>query len=138
MLTDASPKTKELVTYMMSDGYLDWLAIAPEGKMPARSGTSANPKEYSDGWIAAQRRRRQEGSADQDLSSRGSQHIVGSSGNFERWGIPQGQGELAAAVAGQFVVPQALAKMLNSGASAADAANEAQKGAEQVKKDLGG
>ena len=64
--------------------------------------------------------------------------IVGSSGNFERWGIPQGQGELAAAVAQQFVVPQALAKMLNSGASAADAANEAQKGAEQVKKDLGG
>jgi hypothetical protein len=36
------------------------------------------------------------------------------------------------------VVPQALAKMLNSGASAADAANEAQKGAEQIQKDLGG
>jgi hypothetical protein len=36
------------------------------------------------------------------------------------------------------VVPQALAKMLNSDASAADAANEAQKGAEQVKADLGG
>jgi multiple sugar transport system substrate-binding protein len=64
--------------------------------------------------------------------------IVASSGNFERWGIPQNQGALAAAVAGQFVVPQALAKMLNSGASAADAANEAQKGAEQVQKDLGG
>jgi hypothetical protein len=28
--------------------------------------------------------------------------------------------------------------MLNSGASAADATNEAQKGAEQVQKDLGG
>jgi hypothetical protein len=28
--------------------------------------------------------------------------------------------------------------MLNSGASAADTANQAQKGAEQVKKDLGG
>ena len=51
VLTDASPKTKELVTYMMSEGYLDWLAIAPEGKMPARSGTSDNPKEYTDGWI---------------------------------------------------------------------------------------
>ena len=25
MLNDASPKTKELVTYMMSEGYLDWL-----------------------------------------------------------------------------------------------------------------
>ena len=36
---------------MMSDGYMDWLAIAPEGKIPARSGTSSNPKEYIDGWI---------------------------------------------------------------------------------------
>jgi hypothetical protein len=45
---------------------------------------------------------------------------------------------LAAAVGGQFVVPQALGKMINSGATAAEAADEAQKGAEQVKKDLGG
>ena len=64
--------------------------------------------------------------------------VAASPGSFERWGIPQGQGALAGAVAGQFVVPQALAKMINSGASAADAAAEAQKAAEQVKTDLGG
>ena len=36
------------------------------------------------------------------------------------------------------MVPQALAKIINSGASAADAAAEAQKAAEQIKTDLGG
>jgi multiple sugar transport system substrate-binding protein len=138
VLKDASPKTKELVTYMMSDGYMDWLAIAPEGKMPARSGTSANPKEYADGWIKLSAGVDKKELLTKIYTVEVLNTIVGSSGNFERWGIPQGQGELAAAVAGQFVVPQALAKMLNSGASAADAANEAQKGAEQVKKDLGG
>jgi multiple sugar transport system substrate-binding protein len=138
VLKDASPKTKELVTYMMSEGYMDWLAIAPEGKMPARSGTSANPKEYADGWIKLSAGVDKKEPLTKIYPVEVLNTIVGSSGNFERWGIPQGQGELAAAVAGQYVVPQALAKMLNSGASAADAANEAQKGAEQVKKDLGG
>ena len=138
VLTDASPKTNELVTYMMSEGYMDWLAIAPEGKMPARSGTSANPKEYADGWIELSAGVDKKEPLTKIYPVEVLNTIVGSSGNFERWGIPQGQGELAAAVAGQYVVPQALAKMLNSGASAADAANEAQKGAEQVKTDLGG
>jgi multiple sugar transport system substrate-binding protein len=138
ILKDASPKTKDLVTYMMSDGYLPWLEIAPEGKMPARSGTSANPKEYADGWIKLTAGVDKMEPLTEIYPAEVLNTIVASSGNFERWGIPQGQGELAAAVAGQYVVPQALAKMLNSGASAADTANQAQKGAEQVKKDLGG
>jgi len=138
ILKDASPKTKDLVTYMMSDGYLPWLEIAPEGKMPARSGTSANPKEYADGWIKLTAGVDKKEPLTEIYPAEVLNTIVASSGNFERWGIPQGQGELAAAVAGQYVVPQALAKMLNSGASAADTANQAQKGAEQVKKDLGG
>ena len=138
VLKEASPKTKELVTYMMSEGYLDWLAIAPEGKMPARSGTSDNPKEYADGWIKLSAGVDKKEPLTKIYPVEVLNTIVGSSGNFERWGIPQGQGELAAAVAGQYVVPQALAKMLNSGASAADAANDAQKSAEQIQKDLGG
>jgi multiple sugar transport system substrate-binding protein len=138
VLKDANPKAKDFVTYMMSDGYLDWLGIAPEGKMPTRSGTSANPKEYADGWIKLSAGVDKRELLTEVYPAEVLNTIVASSGNFERWGIPQGQGALAAAVANQFVVPQALAKMLNSGASAADAANEAQKGAEQVQKDLGG
>ena len=138
ILKDASPRTKDLVTYMMSDGYLPWLEIAPEGKMPARSGTSANPKEYADGWIKLTAGVDKKEPLTDIYPAEVLNTIVASSGNFERWGIPQGQGEMSAAVANQYVVPQALAKMLNSGASAADAANQAQQGAEQVKKDLGG
>ena len=138
VLKDANPKAKDFVTYMMSDGYLPWLGIAPEGKMPARSGTSGNPKEYSDGWIKLSAGVDKREPLTKIYPAEVLNTIVASSGNFERWGIPQNQGALAAAVAGQYVVPQALAKMLNSGSSAADAANEAQKGAEQVQKDLGG
>jgi multiple sugar transport system substrate-binding protein len=138
VLKDASPKAKDFVTYMMTEGYLPWLEIAPEGKMPARSGTAGNPKEYADGWTKLTAGVDKKELLTKVYPAEVLNTIVASPGNFERWGIPQNQGALAAAVAGQYVVPQALAKMLNSGASAADAANEAQKGAEQVQKDLGG
>src|SRR5215217_6549625 len=41
---------KQFIEYMMSDGYADWLALAPEGKFPARSGTKDNPEEYNEAW----------------------------------------------------------------------------------------
>jgi len=138
VLKDANPKAKDFVTYMMTEGYLPWLGIAPEGKIPARSGTAENPKEYADGWIKLSAGVDKKELLTKVYPAEVLNTIVASSGNFERWGIPENQGALAAAVAGQYVVPQALGKMLNSGASAADAANEAQKGAEQVQKDLGG
>ena len=137
VLTDASPKTKELVTYMMSDGYLDWLAIAPEGKVPTRSGTAENPKEYIDAWSKMEAGVDKKEMLSNIYSVETLQVVSTSLGSFERWGIQQNQGALAGAVAGQFVVPQALAKMINSGASATDAANEAQKAAEGIKQDLG-
>ena len=138
VMKDASPKAKDFVTYMMSDGYVPWLEIAPEGKIPARSGTAGNPKEYTDGWTKLSAGVDKKEPLTKVYPVEVLNTIVASSGNFERWGLPQNQGALAAAVANQFVVPQALAKMLNSGASGADAANEAQKAAEQVQKDLGG
>jgi len=137
VLNDASPKTKDMVTYMMSDGYLDWLKIAPEGKVPTRLGTAENPKEYSDAWTKMEAGVDKKALLSDIYSPETLQAVAASPGSFDRWGIPQGQGALAAAVGGQFVVPQALAKMINSGSTAAEAAEEAQKGAEQVKQDLG-
>jgi multiple sugar transport system substrate-binding protein len=122
----------------MSDGYVDWLKIAPEGKVPTRLGTAENPTEYADAWGKLEA-----GVDKKELLSAiyppdVLEAIAASPGSFERWGIPQGQGALAAAVGDQFVVPQALAKMINSGASAQQASEEAQKAAEGIKQDLGG
>ena len=138
VLNDANPKIKELVSYMMSDGYLDWLGIAPEGKVPTRSGTSANPQEYVDGWAKLEAGVDKKELLSNIYSAETLKAVATSTGSFDRWGILQGQGALAGAVGGQFVAPQAIAKMINEGASGADAAAEAQKAAEQVKTDLGG
>jgi multiple sugar transport system substrate-binding protein len=138
VLTEASPKTKDLVKYMMTDGYLEWLGIAPEGKLPTRSGTAENPQEYAEGWTKLKAGVDKKEVLSAIYSAATLKAIAASPGTFERWGILQGQGALAGAVAGQFVVPKALATMINSGASAADASAEAQKAAEEIKKDLGG
>jgi multiple sugar transport system substrate-binding protein len=136
ILTGANPKAKDLVTYTMSDGYLKWLGIAPEGKLPTRKGTKSNPQEYVDGWQQLKAGVDKKVLLSSVYPKQTLTALTSGIQSFDRWGVRQGQGELAGAVGGQFVVPQVLAKMLNSGESAADAAAEAQKQAEQIKTDL--
>lgn len=40
----------EFVEYSMSEGYLDALGMAAEGKFPIRRGTQADPDAYTNGW----------------------------------------------------------------------------------------
>ena len=34
----------------MNEGYLDWLALAPEGKVPGPTGTPDQPNKSTDAW----------------------------------------------------------------------------------------
>src|ERR1700754_590507 len=45
-----SDLAQQFVQFMMSDGYVDWLAFAPEGKFPARSGSTPGGTEFVDRW----------------------------------------------------------------------------------------
>ena len=61
--TAATEPSQQFVEYMLTDGYVDWIAIAPEGKFPVRAGTADNPTEFVDAWQDPRRRRRHEGAA---------------------------------------------------------------------------
>ena len=54
---------QRFVDYMMSDGYLDWLALSPQGKYPVRFGDRSDPERYVDGLGRAAERRRAQGAA---------------------------------------------------------------------------
>jgi multiple sugar transport system substrate-binding protein len=134
-LRDSDAKTRDFVKFMMSDGYEDWLKIAPEGRVPVRNGTADAPTKYADAWktfpIGVDKKAKMSdlyGTAILDA-------VAKSPESFSRWG-GDGNGKLAAVVAGQFVVPKAVAKMINSGASASDVAKEANAQAASIKKDL--
>src|SRR5215207_4751778 len=47
---DANKDAARLVEFLMDDGYLDWLGLAPEGKVPVRTGTTDQPTKFTDAW----------------------------------------------------------------------------------------
>lgn len=137
ILNGASPAAQDLVTFMMGDGYQDWLGVAPEGKIPVRLGTADNPTEYSDAWQGLEAGVDSKALLSSIYPPEILTEISQSTDQFDRWGIPQGQGALAAAVSGQFIAPQIIASMVSSGTSGEDAANQAQDEAESLQADLG-
>jgi multiple sugar transport system substrate-binding protein len=136
VMDGSSDATAGLVEYMMSDAYVDWLSIAPEGKVPTRLGTADNATEYSDAWKDLEAGVDTLAVLSSIYDADVLETVAAAADGFNRWGIPQGYGELAGAVAGQLVIPQTVAAMLDSGLSAQDAAADAKGKAEAVKEDL--
>ena len=137
ILRDASPKAQEFVRWMMSKGYKRWLGIAPEGKVPTRTGTAATADEYTTAWQNLKAGVDKKALLSSIYGKDVLKTVAESPNKFDRWRIPEGQGSLAGAVGDQFVVPQVLSRMINGGLDAKAAAAKAQSEAETIKSDLG-
>jgi multiple sugar transport system substrate-binding protein len=136
ILQDAAPETTELVEYLMSDGYEDWLGIAPEGKIPVRHGTEDDPEAYVTAWKELPAGVDTKAPLVQFYDAATLESIVTGPDSFDRWGITQGQGVLAGEVAGQYVVPAAIAGIIG-GKSAAEAMRTAALEVSMIKNELG-
>ena len=133
---DAAPATAEFIKYMMEPGYLDWLGLAPEGKVPVRLGNSSNPTEYIDAWGSLEAGVDTKAPLSNFYSVEILNGIVNGTASMARWGIPQGQGALVGATLGELPVPKALNDMVSSGLSAAEAAAQAKSAVEEIAKSL--
>ena len=137
ILDGADADTAGLVEYMMSDGYADWLAVAPEGKVPTRFGTADEPAKYTDAWKQLKTGVDTKELLSDTYSPEILAAVAAAPNGFNRWGLPQGKGALAAAVANQFVIPKILNEMWDSGLSGKDAAAKAQEQAQSISDELG-
>ncbi|MBX9718193.1 MAG: bicyclomycin resistance protein, partial [Microbacteriaceae bacterium] len=137
MITGASEGTQGVIEYMISDAYLDWLALAPEGKVPTRLGNADDATAYIDGWQGLEAGVDTKALLSSVYGAETLATVAGAPDAFDRWGNPQGFGALAGAVGSQFILPALLAESINSGLSAADAAQRAFEQAETLKADLG-
>lgn len=137
IMDGASPDTAGFVEWMMSDSYVDWLGIAPEGKVPLRFGTADNPTEYSDAWNTLEAGVDTKATLSSIYPAEVLAAVVEAPNGFSMWGIPQGQGPLAGAVSGQLIFPKIISDMLNSGLSPEDAAKRGQDESVTVQEDLG-
>lgn len=116
--------SKALVEYMLSDGYPEWTAIAPEGKVPVRLGTPEEPTLYADTWATLPVGVDTKAPLADFYGPEVLERLQAGPENLYRWGIEQGQGDLIGAAQGEKPVAAAVSEV-TTGADPAQAAGAA-------------
>jgi multiple sugar transport system substrate-binding protein len=120
------------VKFWLSEGYLDWLAVAPEGKFPMRRGTPDNPTQFIEGWSTLPAGVDRKAPLGDFYSQEVINTIAEGAAGFDRWGFPQGQGLLVSGVYQDLIVPRTIADILSGALTAEEAAEEIQLGVEDI------
>jgi multiple sugar transport system substrate-binding protein len=123
---DADKDAAKLVEFLMDDGYLDWLGLAPEGKVPVRTGTTDQPTKFTDAWTHLQTGVERSKPLSELYPPGVLKILATSTDTMNRWGFLQGQGRLVGAQLAELPIPKALAAALNGSLSTAAAAEQAQ------------
>ena len=121
--------SQAFIEYMMSDGYEPWIAIAPEGKVPVRTGTPDEPTLYSDLWATLPAGVDTKAPLSDFYAPEVLELVASGPDDLARWGISQGQGDLLGALQGEHPVAEAVSQV----AQGEDPATAAQNAAEAVR-----
>jgi len=116
---------KRFVQFMLSDGYVDWLAIAPEGKFPVRQGPAPGSTEYVEKWQTLPVGVDSEAPLSEVYGPEVLTALQAGPKAFTRWGITQGQGDLIGASLGELPVAAAVAGITGGGVEPQAGAEEA-------------
>ncbi|TQK18771.1 carbohydrate ABC transporter substrate-binding protein (CUT1 family) [Microbacterium sp. SLBN-154] len=127
--------SQAFVEYMMSTGYEDWIAIAPEGKVPVRFGTADEPALYSDAWATFPAGVDTKAPLSDFYAPEVLEQVAAGPENIARWAIPQGQGDLLGALQGEQPVATAVSEV-TQGTDAEQAAAIAAEAARSVQESL--
>jgi multiple sugar transport system substrate-binding protein len=123
---------KQFVEYMLTDGYVDWLAVTPEGRFPVRTGTKDNPKEYTEAWSKLKAGVDTKAPLSELYPTEVLDALTKSTDTMNRWGFTQGQGKIVGALAAEQPIPKALAAMLDGQLTPDAAAKQAQADVEEI------
>lgn len=125
----ATESAQAFIEYMMNDGYEPWIAIAPEGKVPVRTGTPEEPSVFSDAWSTLPAGVDTKAPLSDFYAPEVLETVAAGPEDLARWGIAQGQGDLLGALQGELPVAQAVSQV----AQGDDPATAAQDAAEAVR-----
>jgi multiple sugar transport system substrate-binding protein len=124
------------VEYMLTGGYVPWLAISPQGKFPVRAGDASDPQRFVDAWKGLESGVERKAPLSDFYDEAAIAALGDGAESFQRWGFEQGQGALVGAMAGEQPVPNAVARTIH-GTPPAKAAAQAQRAVEALKASLG-
>jgi multiple sugar transport system substrate-binding protein len=126
------PTAQRLVEYLMSDGYLRWLALSPQGKYPVRSGDRGDIERFERAWGELESGVERRAPLTRFYSEASIESLGEGVRNFRRWGFEQGQAALVGALTESQPVTQALAAAIDGSVTPREAARQAQAAVERL------
>ena len=115
---------KEFVKFSMDEGYMQTLSIAPEGKFPVRSGTTAEKNKFTEAWsmlpVGVDRKAPLSDIYAPEIIS----DIVSGLKTAQRWGVEDGQLSLASKMINSQAVNRIVRKFIDGEVDAAAAIKE--------------
>jgi multiple sugar transport system substrate-binding protein len=123
---------KRFVSYLLSDGYQEFLDIQPEGRFPMRNGTGADAEQYLKAWSGLTVGAAADAKSIDELYGPTVATLAKSANEFSRWGFSQGKGGLESAVYGDLVLTRILNQAVTGAVTPEDAASQMQSAAEQL------
>ncbi|MFG3320407.1 ABC transporter substrate-binding protein [Streptomyces sp. NPDC048171] len=134
--TAETAASREFIEYMMGTGYESWFGMAPEGKIPVRKGTAADPRRYLESWRHSEIGVDTRKPLDEVFPDSLLDQLADGVSNMRRWGISQGEGALVGATNGELPVPKAVGAMTSGQSSPSEAARDADEEVAALKKSL--
>lgn len=122
---ESSPAAVDFVEFMMSDGYEDWISMAPEGKVPTRIGTADDPEAFVSAWREMSSGVSEKKPLSDFYSDEVIEAVAMSPSTISEWGIDQGQAPLMGAILGEQPVVQSMSDMLTGNLAPNEAASRA-------------
>ena len=113
---------KQWVEFLLTDGYLRWLGMAPEGKLPMRKGTRDKPNCFIDGWMGLEFGVTTRAKISKFYGMDVVKTIIAGVDGFDRWGFAKGKGALISKIYGTKIIPEILKRFLDGEISAKQAA----------------
>ncbi len=123
--TGANPDAAKWIEFLLGDGYLEWLSMAPEGKFPLRP-------QFVEGWkkleIGVDRKSKiSDLYSDEIIDS-----IIAGVNNFDRWGFGAGRGACVGKVYGTKPLIRILRRYLDGDITAEQAAKQMTDGIRKI------
>ena len=103
----------DFVKFVVSNGYGDWLGMAPEGKFPVRNGSASGSNEYQELWagldVGVDRKEPLANIYPKSVID----DIVAGLSVGDRWGVADGQLETASKMVNARVMSQVIRKFID-------------------------
>lgn len=128
---DSDP-AKQFVAYMMNQGYLEWLGVAPGGNVPVRQGTADEPEKFTQAWATLPAGSGNAASLSSLYSPTVLDLLESSTTNMRRWGTEDLQGSSEAVMRGSLPIATHVHRMLEEDIAPALAAKETQRAVQRL------